>query len=92
MVTVTPEAEYDVLNADTTGLRKFAKAKLEFQKLLIDALSQPKRDFRSIFLQTKDRNGSNSAEEVLHLLYLSGKVSLDQIEALLLQVEANNDV
>lgn len=91
IATVTPEAEYDVANASTTRDRKFAKAKLEFQKSLIDALSQPIRDFRSLFLQTKERQGSRAAE-VLHLLFLKGKISLDQIDALMVEAEQNDQV
>jgi hypothetical protein len=89
VATVTPDAEYEVQNAETTKERKFAKAKLELQKLLIAELSQPIRDFRSAFLQTKEIGGGNSSAEVLHLLYLAGRISLDEIANLRAQVEAN---
>jgi hypothetical protein len=89
VATVTPDAQYEVDNAETTRERKFAKAKLELQKLLLEALSQPVRDFRSTFLQTKEIGGGNSSSEVLHLLYLAGRLSLDEITALRAQAEAN---
>jgi hypothetical protein len=88
-VEIIPEAEYDWANAETTTQRKFAKAKLELQKSLIAELSQPIRDFRSVFLQTKEIGGGNSSAEVLHLLYLAGRISLDEIANLRAQVEAN---
>ncbi len=73
--------------AETTRERKVAAAKIQFEKNLMAALSQPIKDFRSSFLQTAEHT-CHSASDLLHLLFLQGRVTLDELEALQTQAEA----
>jgi hypothetical protein len=70
--------------------RALAQARLTLAKAFAAGLSAPIRDFRSVFLAT-DKHTDARPSDLLHRLFLQGRVTLDELEALMVEDDSERE-
>ncbi len=64
--------------------RALAQARLDLAKAFAARLSEPIRDFRSVFL-VSNQHADARPSDLLHRLFLQGRVTLDELENLMVE-------